>query len=57
MADNIIIKMKTSKAVGAMLGAAFDDALGWPNERVGKSKATNLTASRPMGTRGHSLAL
>ena len=40
MADNIIIKMKTSKAVGAMLGAACGDALGWPNERVGKSKTT-----------------
>jgi len=39
MADNITIKLKTSKAVGAMLGAACGDALGWPNERVGKSKA------------------
>ncbi len=39
MADNITIKQKTSKAVGAMLGAACGDALGWPNERVGKSKA------------------
>ncbi len=38
MADNIAIKLKTSKAVGAMLGAACGDALGWPNERVGKSK-------------------
>lgn len=39
MADNITIKLKTSKSVGAMLGAACGDALGWPNERVGKSKA------------------
>lgn len=39
MADNITIKLKTSKAVGAMLGAACGDALGWPNERIGKSKA------------------
>lgn len=39
MADNITIKLKASKAVGAMLAAAYGDALGWPNERVGKSKA------------------
>lgn len=39
MADNITIKLKASKAVGAMLGAACGDALGWPNERIGKSKA------------------
>lgn len=29
--------MLTSKAIGAMLGAAYGDALGWPNERISKS--------------------
>ena len=43
MADNITIKLKASKAIGAMLGAACGDALGWPNERIGKSK-TNINA-------------
>jgi len=46
MADNLIIKLKASKAVGAMLGAACGDALGWPNERVGKSKATKQPQGR-----------
>jgi len=40
MADNMPTKIKSGKAVGAMLGAAYGDALGWPNERIGKSKAT-----------------
>ena len=39
MADNNTIRLKTSKGVGAMLGAAFGDALGWPNERIAKSVA------------------
>lgn len=38
MADNMPTKIKSGKAVGAMLGAACGDALGWPNERIGKSK-------------------
>ena len=46
MADNFTIKLKTSKAVGGMLGAAYGDALGWPNERIGKSKATKLPQGR-----------
>ena len=40
MADNNTIRLKTSKGVGAMLGAAFGDALGWPNERIAKSNAS-----------------
>lgn len=46
MADNNTIKLKTSKCVGAMLGAAFGDALGWPNERVAKSNASKQTQGR-----------
>ena len=46
MADNITVKMKASKAAGAMLGAACGDALGWPNELVGKSKAAKRTQGR-----------
>ncbi len=34
------------KAIGAMLGAACGDALGWPNERVGKSRSKKLPHSR-----------
>ena len=39
MADNKLTKLRVGRAVGAMLGAACGDALGWPNERIGKSKA------------------
>lgn len=46
MADNMPTKFKSGKAVGAMLGAACGDALGWPNERVGKSKAPKQPQSR-----------
>jgi len=46
MADNITIKLKTSKAVGALLGAACGDALGWPNERRSKSQATKQPQGR-----------
>lgn len=46
MTDNIPTKFKSGKAVGAMLGAAFGDALGWPNERVGKSKASKQPQGR-----------
>ncbi len=46
MADNITIKLKASKAVGAMLAAACGDALGWPNERVGKSKVQKQPQGR-----------
>lgn len=38
MTDNMPLKLKSDKAVGAMLGAACGDALGWPNERIGKSR-------------------
>jgi len=37
MADNMRSRLISNKAVGAMLGAAFGDALGWPNERIRKS--------------------
>ncbi len=46
MADNNTITLKTSKGVGAMLGAAFGDALGWPNERIAKSNASEQTQGR-----------
>ncbi|KTB49144.1 ADP-ribosylglycohydrolase [Dehalogenimonas alkenigignens] len=46
MADNNTIKLKATKAVGAMLGAAYGDALGWPNERVTKSNASGQTQGR-----------
>lgn len=46
MADNNTIRLKTSKSVGAMLGAAFGDALGWPNERIAKSNASQQTQGR-----------
>lgn len=46
MADNMPTKFKSGKAVGAMLGAACGDALGWPNERVGKSKAPKQPQGR-----------
>ncbi|MDL2274620.1 ADP-ribosylglycohydrolase family protein [Desulfosarcina sp. OttesenSCG-928-G10] len=40
MAGNNTTNMNASKAVGAMLGAAYGDALGWPNERATKSAAS-----------------
>ena len=46
MADNNTIRLKTCKGVGAMLGAAFGDALGWPNERIAKSNASKQTQGR-----------
>jgi ADP-ribosylglycohydrolase/catechol 2,3-dioxygenase-like lactoylglutathione lyase family enzyme len=46
MANNMPTKFKSGKAVGAMLGAACGDALGWPNERVGKSKAPKQPQGR-----------
>lgn len=46
MADNNTIRLKTSKGVGAMLGSAFGDALGWPNERVAKSNVSKQTQGR-----------
>ena len=50
MADNMPIRFKSAQAVGAILGAAYGDALGWPNERPDKSKA-----SRESGDRFHKL--
>jgi ADP-ribosylglycohydrolase/predicted enzyme related to lactoylglutathione lyase len=41
MTEKILLNLKNSKAIGAFLGAAFGDALGWPNERIGRSKPTN----------------
>lgn len=52
MADNMPTKFKSGKAVGAMLGAACGDALGWPNERVGKSKAPKQPQGRLHEFRG-----
>lgn len=46
MADNNTIRLKTSKGIGAMLGAAFGDALGWPNERIAKSNSSKQTQGR-----------
>ncbi|GAU07333.1 ADP-ribosylglycohydrolase family protein [Desulfoplanes formicivorans] len=46
MAYNMPIKFKSEKAVGAILGAAYGDALGWPNERVGKSNAPKQPQGR-----------
>lgn len=46
MADNNTIKLKTSKAIGAMLGAACGDALGWPNERIAKSNVSKQIQGR-----------
>lgn len=34
----INIQLLRDKAIGAMLGSACGDALGWPNERIGRSK-------------------
>lgn len=36
----------TSKAIGAMLGAAYGDALGWPNERIFKSSIIKKNQGR-----------
>ena len=38
MTDRVVAKSIPNKAVGAMLGAAYGDALGWPNERPGNSQ-------------------
>ncbi|MHB1758240.1 MAG: ADP-ribosylglycohydrolase family protein [Leptospirillum sp.] len=46
MADNNTIMLKTSKAVGGMLGAACGDALGWANERISKSNVSKQTQGR-----------
>lgn len=37
MVNNRPTELIIDKAIGAMLGAACGDALGWPNERVGRS--------------------
>lgn len=38
MVSSRLIELIKDKAVGAILGAAYGDALGWPNERIGKSE-------------------
>ena len=38
----------TKKAVGGMLGAACGDALGWPNERVGRSAPDKNRSKGPL---------
>ncbi len=38
----------TKKAVGGMLGAACGDALGWPNERVGRSTSDKDRSKGPL---------
>jgi len=38
MTDFISTALISGRAIGAMLGAAFGDSLGWPNERPYKSK-------------------
>jgi len=37
-----------NKAIGAMLGAACGDALGWPNERVGRSYVDKGKSQGPL---------
>ena len=46
MTNNMSLKFKSGNAVGAMLGAAYGDALGWPNERISKSKASKQSPGR-----------
>lgn len=41
--DNNLMFGSTDKAIGAFLGAACGDALGWPNERVGRSLSKTQT--------------
>ncbi|MGJ8638517.1 MAG: ADP-ribosylglycohydrolase family protein [Opitutaceae bacterium] len=38
-------KLIAGRAVGAMLGAAYGDALGWPNERIGRNKSTQKSTN------------
>jgi ADP-ribosylglycohydrolase len=46
MADNMPKMFNAGRAVGAMLGAAFGDALGWPNERISKAKVSKQPQGR-----------
>lgn len=45
MTENYPTRLKSCNAVGAMLGAAFGDSLGWPNERVYQSKSSNPSSN------------
>ena len=38
MVDKQLTSLIRDKAIGSILGAACGDALGWPNERIGRSK-------------------
>ena len=42
MSNNDIITNE-SKSMGAFLAAAYGDALGWPNERIGKNGTVNVS--------------
>jgi ADP-ribosylglycohydrolase/catechol 2,3-dioxygenase-like lactoylglutathione lyase family enzyme len=46
MVNDITINFKMSKVVGALLGAAYGDALGWPNERRDKTKVAKPLQAR-----------
>jgi ADP-ribosylglycohydrolase len=46
MSGNTSSKLASGRAVGAILGAAFGDALGWQNERISKSKALKQPQGR-----------
>lgn len=40
MADEKTTRLRAGRGIGSMLGAAFGDALGWPNERASRTKAS-----------------
>lgn len=44
MSDSKVV-ISVDKAIGSMLGAAFGDALGWPNERFAKPRNPNESLS------------
>ena len=48
MVDSMSAGLKFGKAVGAILGAAYGDALGWPNERAVRSKILKQPQHPPL---------